>query len=315
MFIGLLNYRRQTSILSPSQHGLYLARELKDIILGQLDGPSLAACTLLSHQDDWHAVARHHLFRKIIIHDILKDHAHNLAAFRKFIASGPHVHTLQHTKDFMLRGEIGNNSELTSIELGDILSNLPNLISLELDKVWLKVAGAALCDKFAVPRSLDLLRLKATYIDLLVDTKADPVSAQCSLTEFLSGFLSIKTMDLYNVEFTWHSALEQGSEEHDPTALLLSLAVAEGSKLPPTFDVEDLSIRVSSEKPYMFLAEFFKQSAVSRHVHRLASSRPTVLPFFTDFLAAMTHNLRHLQISHRLGDNIGTVRASSVYTS
>jgi len=274
------------------------------MVLGQLDRPSLAACTLLSRQDGWHISARVHLFQKFVIRDRLKDHAHNLAAFLRFLDSGPFPHTIQHTKYLFLRGEFGNDSEITSVELTALISRFPALVCLDLERVWLKVAGSAASSIQLPLISLQTLRFRFFYVELRVDNENGSVFAQCSLTELLNSLMSVKTFDLHGVEFTWHSVLEPHEKD---TALLLSLAEAEGKKLRSDFSIENLSIVRSTEKPYMFLTELFKTSAVSSSLRQLVSTRPTDIPFFSQFVSAVGQNVQQLEIYYRLSDRPGTI--------
>jgi len=270
-----------------------LARELKDLIFSYLDVASVGACTLISRSGGWHLSARFALFRRVVIKDNFRDPVHDLAAFRQYLESGPPPHTIQYTKELVLFGGKDLDTEITSAELGRIISFLPAIAILELKDLWLMVAcPSGSSQPNPPPVSLNTIRLHHIYLELQVSLQT--MSSQCSLTELLSLFSSIKTLEFESVDFMWHSQLEDGSNKAH--TLLLSLARTEGLKLPQDVKGENLTIIQFNAKHFTFLAEFFKSSGFSRHARRLVVTRPTSIAFFSRFLSTMAHSLTHLEI-------------------
>ncbi|KAH8102905.1 hypothetical protein BXZ70DRAFT_758214 [Cristinia sonorae] len=294
---------------------IYLARELKDLILNHLDKGSIAACTLLTRDPQWHAVAREHLFRKIVIHDKYKNHNHNLFAFHQLLDSGCTEHTLKYIKGLTICGESSVDTELTAVDLGRILMSLPGLDSLHLEKVWIQTSAGGSSLSFPPP-SLKELHLEHVYLTLEIDLKRasgtddEPiVPSQFSLVELLRLFKSIDVFHLRHIEFTWHSALEQHANR---VALLRSVAHREGQKVATPLGVIDFALVAPKAPNFLFLLEMITNSSTLGAVQRLEVSPPdkavsdveSILPrvaltldhvhihlHHTEYLALITFNL------------------------
>ncbi|TCD68246.1 hypothetical protein EIP91_011315 [Steccherinum ochraceum] len=281
--------------------GQHLARELKDMILSQLDQNTLAACTLLGTQDGWRATAQAHLFRSITVHDSLTNIKRNFAAFRNDLSSVL-LDCVPYIQELVIRGEGMNDSEITVPEVQFILQRLPALNALTLSQTWLKVPSV---DRFPVPfapgsftpRSLSALRLQAMTLDLEVHpsgthvTPESTLSTTSSFVGLLNMFSSVKTMELRSIGFTWHSRLSEGD-----TRLLNSAAQAEGAKISPLCSLEELSIDCSSRRIFGFLTTVLQHSSAVRELQRLNTVLRDNGDYLNCFLSAVGQSLRNARV-------------------
>ncbi|TCD68245.1 hypothetical protein EIP91_011314 [Steccherinum ochraceum] len=296
--------------LSRTSRRGHLPRELKDMIFNHLDKETFATCTLLAREGGWHVSARSHLFKQIVIFDRLKNFTHNLSTFRDFISSAP-TNTVENTKDLTICGEDGSDCELTPLDIQFLLSKLPVLRTLWLKHVWLKISPAGPQPSHS-RKAFFALHLHHVYLDLQADLHGvhGPealVLTQCSFVDLLDLFSSLKTLDLQNVEFTWHSALE---DENPHLNLIHRVAHEEGKKLRSSYALENLSLMRSTPNVFIFLSEFLRITPILHNLHRLETQADGEL-YYDRFVEHLGPRLQHLQITLHTANGLSNYQVTN----
>ena len=280
--------------------GRIIPSELGSLILKHLDKPSLAACTLLSNKDGWHAFARTQLFHTLTINISLKDYEHNFLAFSRYVTSAP-KHSIEYTRKLTLRGE--HYAECNVHNLLRVLERLESLSDLQLEKFWLRSSDTASGSSgFTLPRQLKSIAMSGVEPELDMryaeGLRFDNVvaSTECSLVQLLGYVPHIKTLRLQDIASTWHSDFE----DRDPMGeIRFAVARMEGQKLPSNLRLEHLSVLVAREKVGPFLLHMFQNSTIGDQLQRLSVAHSSENPSHTkEFILRVGRDVKHLELSY-----------------